>query len=59
MVNDDKPTPYEPRRMQEPSTDDELGVEAFKPDPWWHDWVLVVVCIVLAVAIFAPLGVAK
>ena len=57
MVNDDKPMPYEPSRMREPLTDDELGVEAFKPDPWWHDWLLVAVALLVLVLVFAPLGV--
>ena len=42
----------------EPCVDlDELGVRLPEPDPWWHDWVLVAVALLVLVLIFAPLGV--
>ena len=67
-----EPMPYNPRiplgcdqqgrypQAAEPCVDlDELGVEAFKPDPWWHDWVLVAVALLVLGLVFAPLGVGK
>ena len=42
----------------EPCVDlDELGVRLPEPDPWWIDWVLVAVGVLLVLAIFVPLGV--
>ena len=44
----------------EPCVDlDELGVKVPEPDPWWHDWVLVAVALLVLVLVFAPLGVGK
>ena len=40
--------------------DDEIrDPEPPQRDPWWHDVVLLAVGVLLMVAIFAPLGVAK
>ena len=67
-----EPMPYSPRpriplgcdqqgrypQAAEPCADlDELGVRLPEPDPWWHDWLLVAVGVLLVLAIFAPLGV--
>ena len=65
-----EPMPYNPRlplgcdqqgrypQAAEPCVDlDELGVRLPEPDPWWIDWVLVAVGVLLVLAIFAPLGV--
>ena len=65
-----EPMPYNPRiplgcdqqgrypQAAEPCVDlDELGVRLPEPDPWWHDWVLVAVALLVLVLIFAPLGV--
>ena len=65
-----KPMPYNPRlplgcdqqgrypQAAEPCVDlDELGVRLPEPDPWWIDWVLVAVGVLLVLAIFVPLGV--
>ena len=42
----------------EPCVDlDELGVRLPEPDPWWHDWLLVAVALLVLVLVFAPLGV--
>jgi len=65
-----EPMPYNPRiplgcdqqgrhpQAAEPCVDlDELGVRLPEPDPWWHDWVLVAVALLVLVLVFAPLGV--
>jgi len=65
-----EPMRYEPRiplgcdqqgrypQAAEPCVDlDELGVRLPEPDPWWIDWVLVAVGVLLVLAIFVPLGV--
>ncbi len=65
-----EPMPYNPRiplgcdqqgrypQAAEPCVDlDELGVQLPEPDPWWIDWVLVAVGVLLVLAIFVPLGV--
>ena len=65
-----EPMPYNPRlplgcdqqgrypQAAEPCVDlDELGVRLPEPDPWWIDWVLVAVGVLLVLAIFVPLGV--
>ena len=65
-----EPMPYNPRiplgcdqqgrypQAAEPCVDlDELGVKVPEPDPWWIDWVLVAVGVLLVLAIFVPLGV--
>lgn len=65
-----EPMPYNPRlplgcdqqgrypQAAEPCVDlDELGVKVPEPDPWWHDWVLVAVALLVLVLVFAPLGV--
>ena len=65
-----EPMPYNPRlplgcdqqgrypQAAEPCVDlDELGVRLPKPEPWWHDWVLVAVALLVLVLVFAPLGV--
>jgi hypothetical protein len=41
----------------EPGADlDELGVRLPEPDPWWHDWLLVAVALLVLGLVFAPLG---
>ena len=65
-----EPMPYNPRlplgcdqqgrypQAAEPCVDlDELGVRLPEPDPWWHDWVLVAVALLVLGLVFAPLGV--
>ena len=65
-----EPMPYNPRiplgcdqqgrypQAAEPCVDlDELGVQPPLPEPWWIDWVLVAVGVLLVLAIFVPLGV--
>ena len=65
-----EPMPYNPRlplgcdqqgrypQAAEPCVDlDELGVRVPEPDPWWHDWVLVAVALLVLGLVFAPLGV--
>ena len=67
-----EPMPYNPRpriplgcdqqgrypQAAEPCVDlDELGVKVPEPEPWWHDWVLVAVALLVLVLVFAPLGV--
>jgi hypothetical protein len=65
-----EPMPYNPRiplgcdqqgrypQAAEPCVDlDELGVRVPEPDPWWHDWVLVAVALLVLLLVFAPLGV--
>lgn len=68
-----EPMPYNPRiplgcdqqgRYPEAADvridDDEIrDPEPPQRDPWWHDVVLLAVGVLLMVAIFAPLGVAK
>lgn len=64
-----EPTPYNPRislgcdqqgrypQAAEPCVDlDELGVRLPEPEPWWHDWLLVAVALLVLVLVFAPLG---
>ena len=65
-----EPMPYNPRlplgcdqqgrypQAAEPCVDlDELGVRLPEPEPWWHDWVLVAVALLVLLLVFAPLGV--
>ena len=65
-----EPMPYNPRlgvgwdqqgrhpQAAEPCVDlDELGVKVPEPDPWWHDWLLVAVVLLVLGLVFAPLGV--
>ena len=65
-----EPMPYNPRlgvgwdqqgrhpQAAEPCVDlDELGVRLPEPDPWWHDWLLVAVVLLVLGLVFAPLGV--
>ena len=65
-----KPMRYEPRiplgcdqqgrypQAAEPCVDlDELGVRLPEPDPWWHDWLLVAVVLLVLGLVFAPLRV--
>ena len=65
-----EPMPYNPRiplgcdqqgrspQAAEPCVDlDELGVKVPEPDPWWHDWLLVAVALLVLLLVFAPLGV--
>ena len=65
-----EPMPYNPRiplgcdqqgrypQAAEPCVDlDELGVQLPPPDPWWHDWLLVAVALLVLGLAFAPLGV--
>ena len=67
-----EPMPYNPRlplgcdqqgrypQAAEPCVDlDELGVKVPEPDPWWHDWLLVAVVLLVLLLVFAPLGVGK
>ena len=43
----------------EPCVDlDELGVKLPPPEPWWHDWLLVAIGVLLVLAIFVLLGLA-
>jgi hypothetical protein len=64
-----EPMPYNPRiplgcdqqgrhpQAAEPCVDlDELGVRLPEPDPWWHDWLLVAVVLLVLGLVFAPLG---
>ena len=42
----------------EPCVDlDELGVKVPPQDPWWENWLLVAVALLVLVLVFAPLGV--
>ena len=65
-----EPMPYNPRiplgcdqqgrypQAAEPCVDlDELGVRLPEPEPWWHDWLLVAVVLLVLGLVFAPLGV--
>ena len=67
-----EPMPYNPRpriplgcdqqgrypQAAEPCVDlDELGVRLPEPEPWWHDWLLAAVALLVLVLVFAPLGV--
>ena len=65
-----EPMPYNPRlplgcdqqgrypQAAEPCVDlDELGVKVPEPEPWWRDWLLVAVALLVLVLVFAPLGV--
>ena len=65
-----EPMPYNPRippgcdqqgrypQAAEPCVDlDELGVKVPEPEPWWHDWLLVAVVLLVLGLVFAPLGV--
>ena len=67
-----EPMPYNPRpriplgcdqqgrypQAAEPCVDlDELGVRLPEPEPWWHDWLLVAVALLVLGLVFAPLGV--
>ena len=65
-----EPMRYEPRiplgcdqqgmhpQAAEPCVDlDELGVKVPEPEPWWHDWLLVAVVLLVLGLVFAPLGV--
>ena len=65
-----EPMPYNPRiplgcdqqgrypQAAEPCVDlDELGVRLPEPEPWWKNWLLVAVALLVLVLIFAPLGV--
>ena len=65
-----EPMPYNPRlplgcdqqgrypQAAEPCVDlDELGVKVPEPEPWWHDWLLVAVALLVLLLVFAPLGV--
>ena len=35
---------------------DELGVQPPLPEPWWENWLLVAVALLVLVLVFAPLG---
>ena len=67
-----EPMPYNPRiplgcdqqgrypQAAEPCVDlDELGVKVPEPEPWWENWLLVAVALLVLLLVFAPLGVAK
>ena len=67
-----EPMPYNPRiplgcdqqgrypQAAEPCVDlDELGVRLPEPEPWWKNWLLVAVALLVLVLVFAPLGVGK
>ena len=42
----------------EPCVDlDELGVQPPLPEPWWENWLLVAVALLVLLLVFAPLGV--
>ena len=44
----------------EPCVDlDELGVQPPLPEPWWENWLLVAVVLLVLLLVFAPLGVGK
>ena len=62
--------PYNPRlplgcdqqgrypQAAEPCVDlDELGVRLPEPEPWWKNWLLVAVALLVLLLVFAPLGV--
>ena len=64
-----EPMPYNPRiplgcdqqgrypQAAEQCVDlDELGVRLPEPDPWWENWLLVAVALLVLVLVFAPLG---
>lgn len=64
-----EPMPYNPRlgvgwdqqgrhpQAAEPCVDlDELGVRLPEPDPWWENWLLVAVALLVLVLVFVPLG---
>ena len=36
---------------------DELGVQPPLPEPWWENWLLVAVALLVLALVFAPLGV--
>ena len=45
-------------QVAEPCVDlDELGVRLPEPDPWWENWLLVAVVLLVLGLVFAPLGV--
>ena len=65
-----EPMPYNPRlplgcdqqgrypQAAEPCVDlDELGVQPPLPEPWWENWLLVAVALLVLALVFAPLGV--
>ena len=65
-----EPMPYNPRiplgcdqqgrypQAAEPCVDlDELGVKVPEPEPWWENWLLVAVALLVLLLVFAPLGV--
>ena len=65
-----EPMPYNPRiplgcdqqgrypQAAEPCVDlDELGVKVPEPEPWWENWLLAAVALLVLVLVFAPLGV--
>ena len=65
-----EPMPYNPRiplgcdqqgrypQAAEPCVDlDELGVRLPEPEPWWENWLLVAVALLVLGLVFAPLGV--
>ena len=67
-----EPMPYNPRiplgcdqqgrypQAAEPCVDlDELGVKVPEPEPWWENWLLVAVALLVLVLVFAPLGAGK
>ena len=42
----------------EPCVDlDELGVRLPEPEPWWENWLLVAVALLVLVLVLAPFGV--
>ena len=42
----------------EPCVDlDELGVRLPEPEPWWKNWLLVAVVLLVLLLVFAPFGV--
>lgn len=72
MSNEDKPMEFNPRprlpqgcdqqgRYPEAAypriDDDEIrNFDPPQPEPWWHDWLLVTVALLVLVLVFAPLG---
>lgn len=68
MVNDDDTEPAVRRRLplgcdqqgRHPEAAeqlDDLGLRPPDPEPWWENWLLVAVALLVLVLVFAPLGV--
>ena len=48
-----------PQAAEPVCDEDELGIKLPKPEPWWQDWLLVAVALLVLVLVFAPMGVGK